>query len=100
MVDKSKWRIDAVIVVVFATAASPSILHPDTVHQSALLAGLYLQFIGVLFVLSYFHPDGSYILMGLMWCCEHTSHPVRGRWTAILWGSFTFLMGLLAMLHG
>ena len=100
MDEKPDWRIDALIAAILVPLQMAAILHPNSVGENARLTGIYLQLIGVLFVVSYFYPNRSYVLKGLMWCCEHTSHPVRGRWTAILWGSFAFVTGIFAQLHG
>ena len=64
--------------------------------ERGLITGVVFQSIGVLFILSYYWPDRSYLLRALMWCCEHTSHPARGRWTAVLWGSLAIVIGSLA----
>jgi hypothetical protein len=94
------WRIDALFAAVLLPPQIAAMLDPDKFSENLWVNGAYIQFIGVLFLLSYFFPNRSYVLKALMWCCEHTSTPVRGRWTAILWGSFAIFVGLLAQVHG
>ena len=66
---------------------------------AAVFLGVYLQCWGLLFLASYFFPNRSYLLKGLMWLCENTSTP-RGRWTAILWGAFAIIMSTIPVLQG
>jgi len=97
--EEPDWRIDAVIAVIFVVPQVAATFQADSVGENPILTGVYLQLIGLLFVVSYFYSTRSYVLSMLMLCCEHTSAPVRGRWTAILWGSFAFVIGILAQLR-
>ena len=63
------------------------------------MLGLYVQAWGASFVASYFFPRGSYLLKGLMWCCQNTSTP-RGAWTACLWGALALVLGSLGVVAG
>lgn len=65
----------------------------------AVFLGVYLQTWGVLFLLSYWFSDHSYLLRFLMWLCETHSSP-RGKWTALLWGVFTIGIGSMPLLIG
>lgn len=91
------WRLDALFAAVLVPPQFAAMLDPSMVRENPWMNGAYIQFVGLLFILSYFFPHRSYALKGLMWCCEHTSAPVRGRWTAILWGSFAIFIGCLAL---
>jgi hypothetical protein len=59
--------------------------------------GIYLVYIGVLFLRGYFFSDASYVLTGLMWICEHFSHP-RGRYMALFYFGLSVLLGGCALL--
>jgi len=63
-----------------------------------VLLGAYMMCWGPLFVGSYFFPRGSFLLMALVWCCEH-GRP-RGKWTAFLWGAYIFAGGVIMVLVG
>jgi hypothetical protein len=85
--------------VVVATLRSGFRVGPLEPGPAAILTGVYVQCWGVLFILSYYFPQGSYLLKGLMWSCEHWGTP-RGKWTAILWGVFALALGGIALLGG
>lgn len=59
--------------------------------------GFYLIYLGVLFLLSYFYSDASYIFRTLIWVCENFSHP-RGRRMAFFYFGLSFLLGSCALL--
>ena len=46
-----------------------------TKGPASILAGIYLQFWGILFLLSYFYPHKTFFFRGLIWVCENVSHP-------------------------
>lgn len=72
---------------------------PGERGPAAVLTGIYLQFWGVLFLLSYFFPQKSFFFRGLLWVCEHFSSP-RGRRMAFFYFLMFFAMGSLAVLQG
>jgi hypothetical protein len=65
----------------------------------SVFAGLYIIYLGVLFLLSYFLSDESYLLRVLMWICEHFSHP-RTRFMAFFYFGLSLLVGGCALLSG
>jgi hypothetical protein len=54
---------------------------------------------GLVFIASYFFPEASHLLKGVVWCCENFG-TVRGRWTAILFGAVAILLGGVAIVQG
>ena len=62
----------------------------------SVLLGLYVIYLGVLFLLSYFYSHASYVLGAMMWTCEHVSHP-RGRFMAILYFALCLVLGVCAL---
>jgi hypothetical protein len=67
--------------------------HPIAKGVGAVLGGLYVIYLGVLFLLSYFFPDTTYVLSFLRYVCEECSIPrsAAGRHMAL----FYFLLGLV-----
>jgi hypothetical protein len=66
---------------------------------SSVLTGLYILSWGALWIASYYFPGRSYLLKGLMWCCENGGS-LRGAWTALLWGALALTLGILGILAG
>ena len=64
-----------------------------------VLGGLYIQYLGLLFLLAYFSPHKSFLFRALIWVCEHFSRP-RGRWMAFFYFGLAFVLGGIAVLHG
>jgi hypothetical protein len=98
------WRLDAVFGLVLlglvgGAWASGLSLGPVMPGQATVLLALYVMGWGVLFLLSYYFPNRSYLLKVLMWCCEH-GRGLQGPWTAVLWGVFAILLGAFALLLG
>ena len=63
----------------------------------SVFLGFYIIYWGVLFLLSYFFSDASYVLRALIWVCEHFSHP-RGRYMAFFYFGLSVLLGSGALL--
>lgn len=59
--------------------------------------GVYILYLGVLFLLSYFYADKTYVLRVLMWVCENFSRP-RGRHMAFVYFAISLMLGLSAIL--
>ena len=66
---------------------------------AAVLVGIYLQFWGVLFLLSYYFSHKTFFFRWLIWICEHFSNP-RGRGMAFFYFSLDFGLCSVALLHG
>ena len=64
-----------------------------------ILSGIYLQYLGVLFLLSYYFPHKTYILRGLDLFCEFTSLD-PGRWKAIFLFFMGMFLGTFLIAHG
>jgi hypothetical protein len=66
-----------------------------------VLGGLYATYLGLLFLLSYFFPDATYILSFLRHVCEECTCGGRGRYMAFVYfalglglGGWLLLVGL------
>jgi len=64
-----------------------------------ILGGIYLQYLGVLFLLSYFFPHKTFLLRGLAWVCEHFSRQ-SGKWNAFLYFGLGVILGGIAIAQG
>ena len=53
--------------------------HPLVKGLGAVLGGIYVMYIGCLFLLSFFFPDASYIINFLRYVCEECSRGGKGR---------------------
>ncbi len=65
--------------------------------KPSMFLGLYILYLGVLFLISYFYSHASYVLKALMWICEHFSSP-RGRYMAFFYFGLSLLLGGCALL--
>ncbi len=66
---------------------------------STIFTGVYLQFWGILFLLSYYFSHKTFFFRGLIWVCENFSFP-RGRKMAFFYFALAFGLGSIALLHG
>jgi hypothetical protein len=69
-------------------AGQPLAKGPGTV-----LGGLYAIYLGVLFLLSYFLPDASYVLSFLRYVCEECTRGARGRHMAFFYSRSAWGLG-------
>ena len=74
-------------------------LGPFREGPSAILTGVYIQFWGILFLLSYYFSHKTFFFRGLIWGCENLSFP-RGRKMAFFYFLLAFSLGTVALLHG
>ncbi len=87
------------IALVLGGARSSYELGSGEPGTATMLTGLFMQSWGVLLLLSYAFPEGSYLLRGLVWVCEHGRWP-RGRSAAVLFGILLLALGSVALLEG
>jgi len=64
-----------------------------------ILGGLYFQYLGLLFLLSYFFPTRTFLFRGMMWVCEHFSRQ-PGRWNALVYFGLGTVFGGVVILYG
>jgi len=74
-------------------------LGPVRKGPAAVFAGIYLQFWGLLFLLSYFFSHKTFFFRGLIWLCENFSRP-KGRTMAFFYFALAFGLGSIALLQG
>ena len=96
---QQKIVLDAVFIslaVILFVLARPSVIAPVGRDVPPVFLGFYVIYLGVLFLLSYFYSDASYVLRSLIWICEHFSHP-RGRHMAFVYFGLSFVLGVCAL---
>ena len=66
-----------------------------------ILGAVYIYYLGLLFLLSYFYEHKSFLFRWLMWICLHFSHPVGyGRNMAFIYFGLSFAVGTIVLLAG
>jgi hypothetical protein len=92
------WLLDLLIVAVGAgfliwiSWSGPEAGQPPGKGLGEILGGLYVIYLGVLFLLSYFFPDRTYVLNFLRYICEECSSPAGHRYMA--WCYFALCLGM------
>ena len=66
----------------------------------AVLGGLYAMHLGVLFLLSYFFPDATYVLGFLRYECEECTRGGKGRHMAFVYFALGLGLGAWLLLRG
>ncbi len=67
--------------------------------MGAVLGGVYLVYLGLLFLLSYFFPQGCYVFAFMNYVSEEFSRP-RSRHMALLYCAMALVFGVLLLLIG
>jgi hypothetical protein len=73
--------------------------HPATKGAGAVLCGLYIIYLGALFLLSYFFSGACHVFSLLAFVCEACSQPA-GRHMALLYCGLCLLVGSSLLLIG
>jgi len=66
----------------------------------AVLGGIYIMYIGSLFLLTYFFPDSTYIVNFLRYVCDECSRGGKGRHLALLYFALGIGFGGWLLLFG
>jgi hypothetical protein len=73
--------------------------HPATTGTGAIFGGVYIVYLGLLFLLSYFFPRHSYTFSLLAYVCQECSRPA-GRWMAWFYFALSAVIGSILLLIG
>jgi hypothetical protein len=73
--------------------------HPPAKGVATVLGGLYVIYLGMLFLLSYFFSDACYVFSFLCYLCEACSYPA-GRRMAWFYFALSLLIGSGVLLVG
>ena|ERR1017187_908325 len=102
---KPHLMLDCVVVVLGAALALLSSRlglragHPATMGPGAVLGGLYLAYLGLLFLLSYLFPEACYVFSFMRYVSEECSRP-RSRHMALFYCGLGLLFGAWLLLVG
>lgn len=80
-----------------AAALLASVL--DSPRLAFVLLGVFQQYLGILWLLSYFCRQRSFLFRALMWVCEHFSSPSSSL-MAFFYFALGVGMGTCLILHG
>jgi hypothetical protein len=81
-------------------AAGVRVGHPIGKGPATVVGGLYAIYLGVLFLLSYFFPDATYVLCFLRYVCEQYTRGVRGRHMAFVYFALGLAFGAWLLMVG
>src|SRR5690348_8267614 len=73
--------------------------HPATKGAGSIFGGVYIVYLGLLFLLSYFFPRRSYTFGFLAYVCGKCSRPA-GRWMAWFYFGLGMVIGSVLLLIG
>jgi hypothetical protein len=81
-------------------AAGVRVVHPIGKGPATVLGGVYAIYLGLLFLLSYFFPDETYVLSFLRYVCEECTRGARGRHMAFVYFALGLAFGAWLLLVG
>jgi hypothetical protein len=86
------------VLFIACIAFEPS---PGRLHAGfgTVLLGVYILTWGVMFLAAYYFSHKSFFLRGLIWVCEHLSHPA-GRKMAFFYFALAAFLGSMGVLKG
>jgi hypothetical protein len=102
--DEPGRALGGVILATLLTPQAYALLHPDAtkpLHGSygLVFTGLYIVFVGCVFLFSYFYSHKSFLFRWFIWLCEHGSFPAS-RKMAFFYFLLCAVLGSLAILDG
>jgi hypothetical protein len=88
----------SLMLVPYLTGDVPT---PGPMHRGrgTVLVGVYLQAWGTMFLAAYYFSHKTFFFRGLIWVCEHFSHPA-GRGMAFFYFALAFGLGTAAVAVG
>ena len=86
-------------LMISAATVGDGKLGPMKKGPGEIIGGIYLQFWGILFLLSYFFSHKCFFFRGLIWICENFSSP-KGKKMAFFYFALAFGIGTMALLTG
>ena len=104
-IQRHKVLLDVLLVavgaslVVLASRLGLEVGHPIAKGPGTVLGALYILYLGILFLLSYYFPDLCYVLAFLRYVCEAWSRPA-GRGTAWFYFALSLALGSYCLLVG
>jgi len=89
----------AVALVLLSSRLGLRAGHPATTGPGAVLGGLYLIYLGLLFLLSYLFPEACHVFSFMRYASEECSRP-RSRHMALFYCGLGFVFGAWLLLVG
>lgn len=90
----------AFVIHIFSIGfTSGFVVGPAAESPLSIYLGIYLQLFGLLYVLSFFFSNRSWILHGLMWTCEN-GRCLHGKYAAFFYAAIAFICGTTTLLIG
>jgi len=89
----------AVALVVLSSKLGLQAGHPATKGLGAVLGGIYLIYLGLLFLLSYFLPRACYVFSFMMYVSQECSRP-RSRHMSLFYCGLGVVVGAWLLLVG
>ena len=89
------------LIVAFNIVLSILNLKPGPLEEgpATIVVGIYIQFLGILFLLSYYYSQKTFFFRWLIWICERFSYP-SSRKMAFFYFGLGFILGIFAILEG
>ena len=84
---------------IFASCFGLDAGHPPSKGVGAVLGSVYVLYLGVLFLFSYFFSDACYVFNLLTYLCEGCSRP-RSRYMAWFYFALSLVLGVWLLLIG
>jgi hypothetical protein len=89
----------AVALVLLSSKLGLQAGHPATMGPGAVLGGVYLVYLGLLFLLSYLFPEACYVFSFMRYVSEECSRP-RSRHMALFYCGLGLVLGAWLLLVG
>ncbi len=89
------------LIVAFNIVLSFLNLKPGPLEEGpgTIVVGIYIQFLGILFLLSYYFSHKTFFFRWIIWLCEKFSYPAS-RKMAFFYFGLAFILGTTAILKG
>lgn len=75
-----------------------NLLHINTEKYDYLFDNLFAIYIGILFFLSYFLSQKSFLFRGLIWICKNVSYP-KAKEMSLLYATIGIILGFIGLLR-
>ena len=86
------------LILDFAVGFKPG---PFLTGPVAIITGIYFQYVGILFIISYYYEDKCFFFRWIIWFCKFLNSTKKGPHTAFIFfagfvgmGTYVLLIGL------
>ena len=94
------WVGGTVLFVLLAPQLYASIewVADHSYQPNQFFVAFYILFVGIIFLISYYLPEKSFVFRGFLWFCERASAPASRKMAFFYFGLCMFL-GVAALVH-